>query len=75
MFEQGTSTLSRAFDAVKGESLDGEGYADMPCFVNGEPATAIVRLHRQGTRLDGEVLWVSVTPGMVIVDPRGRRAA
>jgi len=75
MFEQNVSSLRQSFEAIKGEPLDDERYVQMACFVNGEPAAAIVRLYQVGERLDAEVLWVSVTPSMVVVDPRGRRAA
>jgi hypothetical protein len=38
------------------------------CFVDGEPAAAIVAVHRDGESYAITPLFVSVTPGMVLTD-------
>ncbi len=41
------------------------------CFVNGEPASAIVAVNRDGEAFTLTPLFVSVTPGMVLADHDG----
>lgn len=43
------------------------------CFVDGEPASAIVAVNRDGTDYTIEPLFVSVTPGMRLEDHDGAR--
>jgi hypothetical protein len=46
-----------------------------PCYVNGEEATAVVRLTSlPNNRTQVDCLFVTVTPGMKIFDDRGIRA-
>ena len=58
-----------AFEAlVSGEY---ENFALFSCFVGGEPASAIVAVHRDGEDYTITPLFVAVTPGMVLTDHHG----
>jgi hypothetical protein len=62
-----------AFEALI--SADYGNFALFSCFVDGEPAAAIVAVNRDGE--DGEdytisPLFVALTPGMVLTDHDGR---
>ncbi len=46
-------------------------FALFSCFVNGEPAAAIVAVNRQGNEFAITPLFVSVTPGMTLTDHDG----
>jgi hypothetical protein len=47
-------------------------FALFSCFVNGEPAVAIVVYDQQGESHTFQPLFVSITPGMKIQDHDGR---
>jgi hypothetical protein len=47
-------------------------FALFSCFVNGEPASAIVAVNKRGEDYDIQPLYVSITPGMKIVDHDGQ---
>jgi len=51
-----------------------ENFALFSCFVNGEPATAIVTVNPDGKEFNVSPVFVSVTPGMVITDHEGVEA-
>ena len=49
-------------------------FALFSCFVNGEPASAIVAVNRDGEDYTVTPLFVSLTPGMALTDHDGRAA-
>jgi hypothetical protein len=65
-----------AFEALVTASRTGEPFLLMPCTVNGEPTAAIVHVSHQDERNRVHVtpLFVAMTPGMVLIDQKGRRA-
>jgi hypothetical protein len=63
----------RAFDAMLSGEYDNFGLVS--CFVNGEPACAIVAVNRRGETYILSPLFVSITPGMVLTDHDGRPCA
>jgi hypothetical protein len=46
-------------------------FALFSCFVNGEPAAALVAVNREGDQFTITPLFVSITPGMVLTDHDG----
>lgn len=52
-----------------------EGFALFSCFVNGEPASAIVAVIQTDTSIEVLPLFVSVTPSMELVDHDGTAAS
>ena len=58
-----------AFEALT--SGDFGNFALFSCFVNGEPAAAIVAVNRDGDAYDITPLFVSVTPEMALTDHNG----
>jgi len=65
-----TATHREAFEALR----DGwySNFALFSCFVNGEPAAAIVAINRAGDEYRIAPLFVSVTPSMTLTDHEGR---
>jgi hypothetical protein len=61
-----------AFDALS--SGDCSNFALFSCFLNGEPASAIVAVNRDGEEYCITPLFVSVTKGMVLTDHDGTPA-
>jgi hypothetical protein len=61
-----TAEHRAAFEALV--SGDFENFALFSCFVNGEPATAIVAVNRDGEDYTISPLFVTLTPGMVLTD-------
>jgi hypothetical protein len=59
-----------AFEALV--SGDFGNFALFSCFVDGEPAAAIVAVNRDGEEYAMTPLFVAVTPGMVLTDHDGR---
>jgi hypothetical protein len=60
----------KAFKALT--SGDYANFALFSCFVNGEPASAVVAVNRQaGDEFQITPVFVSVTPGMKLVDHDG----
>ena len=54
-------------------SGDYANFALFSCFVNGEPASAIVSVNKQGEdEYQITPLFVSVTPGMKLIDHDGK---
>jgi hypothetical protein len=51
-----------------------QNFALFSCFVNGEPAAAIVAINEEGGEYRVSPLFVSVTPGMELTDHEGARA-
>ena len=68
-----TSQLREAFEALT--SGDYRNFALFSCFVDGEPATAIVTVTQEGGDYAITPLFVSITPGMVLTDHDGREPA
>jgi hypothetical protein len=64
-----TAEHQAAFEALI--SGDYKNFALFSCFVNGEPAAAIVAVNRDGKEFTVGPYFVSVTPGMVITDHDG----
>ena len=62
-----------AFDALR--STEFTNFALFSCFVNGEPAAAIVAVNEKGEEYDITPLFVSVTPGMSIKNHDDEEAA
>jgi hypothetical protein len=60
-----------AFEALV--SGDFENFALFSCFVNGEPASAIVAVNRDGGDYILSPLFVSVTPSLQLTDHDGRQ--
>jgi hypothetical protein len=59
-----------AFEALI--SADYDNFALFSCFVDGEPAAAIVAVNRDGEDYNISPLFVALTPGMVLTDLDGR---
>ena len=59
----------QAFDALTSGQYS--NFALFSCFVNGEPAAAIIAVDEQGEQFNLLPLFVSVTPGMVLTDHDG----
>jgi hypothetical protein len=62
-----------AFEALV--SGDYANFALFSCFVNGEPATAIAAVNRDGGQYIIRPLFVSVTPSLVLTDHDGQIAS
>jgi hypothetical protein len=67
-----TRAHQEAFEALRDGSV--ENFALFSCFVNGEPATAIVAINREGGEYRITPLFVSVTGAMVLTDHDGQDA-
>jgi hypothetical protein len=67
-----TPEHSAAFDALT--SGDYGNFAVFSCFVNGEPAAAIVAVNRDGDDYTITPLFVSVTASLDLTDHDGRPA-
>ena len=65
-----TAAHKEAFEALTSGRFG--NFALFSCFVNGEPATAIVAVGRDGDMFDIIPLFVSVTPDMRLTDHDGR---
>lgn len=61
-----------AFNALTSGKFN--NFALFSCFVNGEPATAIVTVNPDESGVTITPLFVSVTPGMVLTDHDGAEA-
>jgi hypothetical protein len=61
-----------AFEALV--SGDYANFALFSCFVNGEPASAIVAINANGNNYDVTPLFVSVTPSLELTDHDGKFA-
>ena len=68
-----TADHRAAFEALT--SGDYANFALFSCFVNGEPAAAIVAVNRDGDEYAITPLFVSVTPSLTLTDPDGRFAS
>ena len=68
-----TAEHKAIFEALT--SGDYRNFAPFSCFVNGEPAAAIVAVNRDGDDYAITPLFVSVTPSLVVTDHDGRNAA
>jgi hypothetical protein len=68
-----TSDHQAVFEALT--SGDYANFALFSCFVNGEPAAAIVAVNADGDGYAITPLFVSVTPSLVLTDHDGRDAA
>ena len=72
-----TAEHRAAFEALA--SGDYKNFALFSCFVDGEPAAAIVAVNRNGDDYNITPLFVSVTPSLWLTDhdgaPAGERAA
>lgn len=64
-----TREMRAAFEALA--SGDYRNFALFSCFVNGEPASAIVAVTGDGAEFELTPLFVSVTPGMILTDHDG----
>ena len=64
-----TAEHRAAFEALA--SGDYGNFALFSCFVNGEPAAAIVAVNRDGEEYTISPLFVAVTPGMILTDHEG----
>ena len=64
-----TRETRAAFEAIA--SGDYRNFALFSCFVNGEPASAIVAVNEDGADFEITPLFVSVTPGMILTDHDG----
>jgi hypothetical protein len=64
-----TAEHRAAFEALT--SGDFENFALFSCFVNGEPASAIVAVNRDGEEYIITPLFVSVTPSLQMADHDG----
>jgi hypothetical protein len=69
-----TPEHQKAFEALT--SGEYANFALFSCFVNGDPASAIVAINKQnGDEYQITPLFVSVTPGMKLVDHDGDNPA
>jgi hypothetical protein len=68
-----TADHCAAFEALT--SGDYPNFALFSCFVNGEPAAAIVAVDRDGDAHAITPLFVSVTPSIILTDVDGQPAA
>jgi hypothetical protein len=64
-----TSAHKAAFEALTSGEYD--NFALLSCFVNGDPATAIVAVHRDAEEYLLTPLFVSVTEAMRLADHDG----
>jgi hypothetical protein len=55
-------------------TADYANFALFSCFVNGEPATAIVAVNRDGDSYAITPLFVSITPSITLTDHDGQPA-
>jgi hypothetical protein len=67
-----TADHRAAFEALV--SGDYGNFALFSCFVNGEPATAIVAVNQDGDGYAVTPLFVSVTPSLTLTDHDGQPA-
>lgn len=67
-----TDAQRNAFEALASGAF--ANFALFSCFVNGEPASAIVAVTEDGEDITITPLFVSVTPGMILVDHDGTTA-
>jgi hypothetical protein len=65
-----TADHCAAFEALT--SGDYATFALFSCFVNGEPAAAIVAINRDGEEYIVSPLFVALTSGMTLTDHDGR---
>ena len=65
-----TADHHAAFEALT--SGDYANFALFSCFVNGEPAAAIVAVNRDGDNYNITPLFVSVTPSITLTDHDGQ---
>lgn len=68
-----TAAHRRAFEALRDASF--QNFALFSCFVNGQPASAIVTITQDGNEYAITPLFVSVTEEMVLTDHDGCHAA
>ena len=68
-----TADHRAAFEALV--SGDYANFALFSCFVNGEPAAAIVAVNRDGDGYAITPLFVSVTPSLALTDHDGQPAS
>jgi hypothetical protein len=68
-----TANHRAAFEALT--SGDYANFALFSCFVNGEPAVAIVAVNRGGDGYAITPLFVSVTPSLTLTDHDGQSAS
>ena len=68
-----TADHCAAFEALT--SGDYAKFALFSCFVNGEPAAAIVAVNRDGDSYAITPLFVSVTPSLTLTDHDGQPAS
>lgn len=59
-----------AFDSLSSGQFS--NFALFSCFVDGQPATAIVAVNQDGDEVLIEPLFVSITPAMALTDHDGR---
>jgi hypothetical protein len=64
-----TAEHRSSFEALV--SGDFDNFALFSCFVNGEPAAAIVAINRDGEEYTISPLFVALTPGMALTDHDG----
>ena len=64
-----TSAHRQAFEALRDASF--ENFALFSCFVNNQPASAIVAIVEEGGEYQVTPLFVSVTDAMVLTDHDG----
>jgi hypothetical protein len=65
-----TASHREAFEALRDASF--QNFALFSCFVNGQPASAIVAVVQNGGEYEITPLFVSVTDAMVLTDHDGR---
>ena len=68
-----TADHRAAFEALV--SGDYANFALFSCFVNGEPAAAIIAVNRDGDGYAITPLFVSVTPSLTLTDHDGQPAS
>lgn len=61
-----------AFEALRDGAFD--NFALFSCFVNGQPAAAIVAINQTGDEYNITPLFVSITDAMVLTDHDGQSA-
>ena len=66
-----TAAHREAFEALRDGSI--QNFALFSCFVNGEPAAAIVALKQSGDEYTITPIFVSVTEAMNLTDHDGRK--
>lgn len=64
-----TAEHRAVFEALTSGRFD--NFALFSCFVEGQPATAIVVINRDGEDYTIRPLFVAITPGMVLTDHDG----